>query len=361
MKNHLHRALAWYKTYEQYLIPATLVLGFVIDIITFRSLQLRSALWVLLAHLIVVSTAVVGMNIQKATPEKTGKIRDVLAFIFPFAQQVSLGALLSAAFIFYTFGGAFSASWPVLLVVALLMVSNETFSKSFTTPQLQFPLLYFSLFVVLSITFPLAIGSIHPIWFYLAGLVSFGLLAALIVLLAQKSTEIQKKQRSYFYSMGGVFVFMALFYMLNIIPPVPLSVYESGVYHRIERTRTGYEVQQQNISWMDRLNPGTEIDIAAGERAYVFSAVVAPAKVKTNAVHVWQYKSEGGDWQTVNRVQYPIVGGRKGGYRGFSYITSPQAGLWRVQLETEHGQILGRQRFTVWRTENPVEKQNKTL
>ena len=41
------------------------------------------------------------------------------------------------------------------------------------------------------------------------------------------------------------------------------------------------------------------------------------------------------------------MGGRDGGYRGYSVKGNPQAGDWRVDIETIDGRLVGRIRFTV--------------
>ena len=41
-----------------------------------------------------------------------------------------------------------------------------------------------------------------------------------------------------------------------------------------------------------------------------------------------------------------IAGGRDGGYRGYS-LTTVNSGNWRVNIETERGQLIGRVKFKV--------------
>ena len=48
-----------------------------------------------------------------------------------------------------------------------------------------------------------------------------------------------------------------------------------------------------------------------------------------------------------SRVVFSIVGGRDGGYRGYSLKTNMESGWWRVRVETTRGQVLGQAQFTV--------------
>ncbi|OPX31632.1 hypothetical protein B1H10_08545 [candidate division KSB1 bacterium 4484_188] len=47
---------------------------------------------------------------------------------------------------------------------------------------------------------------------------------------------------------------------------------------------------------------------------------------------------------------YQISGGRKGGYRGYTYKTHVTPGKWRVEIVTEDERILGRIGFEIKET-----------
>jgi hypothetical protein len=46
-------------------------------------------------------------------------------------------------------------------------------------------------------------------------------------------------------------------------------------------------------------------------------------------------------------VRFSIMGGREGGYRGYSVKSTPRAGRWRVNIETPDGLLIGRVPFVV--------------
>ena len=48
------------------------------------------------------------------------------------------------------------------------------------------------------------------------------------------------------------------------------------------------------------------------------------------------------------------MGGRDGGYRGYSVKRDPTAGHWRVNVVTEFGQVIGRVSFEVVVVQEPV-------
>jgi hypothetical protein len=95
--------------------------------------------------------------------------------------------------------------------------------------------------------------------------------------------------------------------------------------------------------------------LADGEKVFVFTAVFAPSGLSTLLRHQWQYFNDVTNvWETRSDVRFTIHGGRDGGFRGYSEKYDPEPGSWRVNVLTEHGQIVGRIRFTVVRTAGGV-------
>jgi hypothetical protein len=65
-------------------------------------------------------------------------------------------------------------------------------------------------------------------------------------------------------------------------------------------------------------------------------------------VHRWQwYDPAEKAWVTKSVIIYPIIGGRDGGYRGYSLLPISDAGSWRVNIETNDGRLIARLPFTV--------------
>lgn len=77
-----------------------------------------------------------------------------------------------------------------------------------------------------------------------------------------------------------------------------------------------------------------------GERVYCFTSVFVPTGIRTTLRHRWQYRSTSG-WREAGTVTFPIEGGRREGYRGYSFKQNVSAGLWRVIAESESGAAVG--------------------
>lgn len=78
---------------------------------------------------------------------------------------------------------------------------------------------------------------------------------------------------------------------------------------------------------------------------YAYTAIHAPRGLREQVFHVWRHNGA-----EMDRIPLKITGGRKQGYRAWSYKQSfPQdaAGQWRVQVVTGADQLIGELRFSV--------------
>jgi hypothetical protein len=133
-----------------------------------------------------------------------------------------------------------------------------------------------------------------------------------------------------------------------LIPPIPLSLVDAGVYHSIAKDPTGgYSVQLEERGWLGFLRLTETIHLPPGGAAYAYSAVFSPTSLDTRIVHEWQRYEEKRGWVTTSRVELALVGGRGEGYRTYSIKTQMLPGAWRVNVETPRGALLGRLRFNV--------------
>ena len=72
--------------------------------------------------------------------------------------------------------------------------------------------------------------------------------------------------------------------------------------------------------------------------------------MSVKVVHDWQYYDEGKEeWISSTKIPFSITGGRGNGYRVYSKKDNVFPGKWRVDVETERGQVIGRIRFDIVR------------
>jgi hypothetical protein len=59
-------------------------------------------------------------------------------------------------------------------------------------------------------------------------------------------------------------------------------------------------------------------------------------------------------WLTTDKHGYVLTGGRDGGYRGYTYKKNISPGEWRINVITDNELILGRIRFSIIESRQPV-------
>lgn len=344
-----HQIKAWYEKYERVLIPGTLVLGVIIDSVTFTSINITTAFILLGVYFLIAAVTILFLNLYDAEG-----ISSRFAFVkylrlwSPLIIQFTFGALLSGSFIFYFFSGTLFVSWPFIALMVILMVSNDVFRHYYLRPAVQISVLFFILFSLVAILLPFALNSIEVKVFLFAGGCSLLIIFLYLSLLRRMIPRIRSDYR--FISIAIVLVFITVngLYFLNVIPPIPLSMRDTALAHNIEKTGGNYQLLVEDESRWHRTLYGRQFHKVVGQRMYVYTAIFAPGTLKTNIVHHWQYYDETtGEWVTKDRLSFAITGGKKTGYRGFSAKTQVGPGEWRVDVETERGQVLGRTKFRV--------------
>ena len=327
----------------------------------------RIDLWfdnlILFTYLIVALLAIVVINFYEE-----GILRGVLfekvRFLSPLAMQFAFGGLFSGFVIFYSRSATLSASWPFILLLIALLVGNEFFKSKYSRFTFRMSIFFTALFSFMIFYVPVVTGSISALIFILSGIISIVLMGALVhVLKLIIPARINRSKNALKWSIGSIFILINIFYFTNIIPPIPLSLKEANAYHFVERTATGNYLATSEIKkWYDFLIPNETIHISQGEPIYVFSSVFAPTKLNTQIFHKWQYYDDGeNEWIERSNLGFAISGGRDGGYRGYTMKTSLDEGLWRVDVVTKRGQLLGRVKFKVKKVNKPLILETNTL
>lgn len=325
----------------RHLIPSALLCGgFFVDVFTFRTLRAETTFALLGGYALVAAAGV-------ALGERgTGTLRKIV----PMAVQFAFGALLSSAFLFYWFGGAVAASWPVMLAVVALMAFNEAFRRVFLRPTVQFGVFAFTIFSYGTLLFPYMLRSLSPWVFLLGGAAATGVSLLLAELVAWTDAARRPLLDRFRIAAAAIYAAFIALYFLNAIPPIPLSIREAGIHHDVRVQGGEYLLESEPESFLGRLWPGQTLRLEDGAdgRIFAYTAIYAPTDLSTTIVHAWQrYDESSGRWIDAGRSSYETRGGREGGYRGYSYRTIVAPGRWRVIIETERGQELGRLRFSV--------------
>jgi hypothetical protein len=301
----------------------------------------------IIIYLVLTALGIVILHLRRAEILKHPLIVAIHDFI-PFAMQFAFGGLFSMFTIFYFRGGSLTASWPFVLIMFGLLIGNEFFKEYYDRLPMQASIHFVALFSYLVFSVPIVLDRMGPSVFLLSGVLALGVEALLIAGLAKVLPALVKKNRNAILaSVVLIYIFLNIMYFGDLIPPVPLSLKDAGIFHAVSREGSGYSVVYEKESWLARLFEET-IHIQPSDTVYVYSSVFAPGKLSTDIKHDWQWFDETkGRWVPLSSIPFPISGGREEGYRGYSSKNFVPEGHWRVDVETGTGQVIGRVRFKV--------------
>jgi hypothetical protein len=238
--------------------------------------------------------------------------------------QFMFGGLLSTFLVFYFRSATLATAWPFMLLLAITFICNESFKKHYTRLAFQLSILFVSIYSFAIYILPIILHKIGPQIFLLSGIASLVLIGFFIVVLWYIAHERFRKSRNILsLSIAGIFCVINILYFTNLIPPLPLSLKDAGVYHSvIKQTDGSYEVAGEPTTFADYIFSTETFHYVSGNPVYIFTSVFSPEHLDTNVIHHWQHYDEiKKSWLTVSKVNVPIVGGRDGGYRTYSYKT----------------------------------------
>ncbi len=269
----------------------------------------------------------------------------------PLVVQFSLGGLLSALWVLYARSGTLLSAWPFLVPLGALLVANEFLRHSYRGMPLLLSVYFFALFSLFALLAPVVAGTMGSAVF-LAGSAAAALaMAGVVRAVAYVSPmRFSRARRGTIAALGAVFVALNGMYFFNLIPPIPLSLKEVGIYHEVVRQGTQYLVRYERPAWWEPWRRADRVFHRTGEEPlYCFASVFAPTRLTTAVVHRWQYQDAQGEWRDADRIAYPLTGGRGAGYRGYTVKQNVWEGKWRCRVETSRGAVLGEATVTVRR------------
>ena len=115
----------------------------------------------------------------------------------------------------------------------------------------------------------------------------------------------------------GIFVVVNFLYFTNLIPPIPLSLKDAGIYHSIQKNEDGdYQMTYEDYGWRGYFKLYPDFQKTSWSPVYAFSAIFSPKGLNLTILHEWQYYNLGqGKWTTDRVINLSLVGGRDNGFR----------------------------------------------
>ncbi len=353
MVQNLKKLFAWIQKNERHISTVVFFGGTTTDILTLSKVSISYGILLLGIYTGVAMIASVAEHYLYIHEETEGPFLRGLRLILAFVAEFLIGCLLSGLLVFYSRSAAINVSWPFVLLLLAVLFGNEFMRDYKERLAFRSTLLFFTIYAYVVFTLPTLLHRIDPDSFLESSFVATGIFLVFLGALAYAGWK--RLKESMWEIIVGVAAVLALVngsYFMGIIPPLPLSLVDVGVYHGITHTSQGYEVQAETSThhWWDaaEIEPAS-VHLVPGESLSVFSSIFAPTTFSSAVIHRWDwYNPATRKWETRAEIAFGISGGRDGGYRGYSTLSNIAPGYYRVSIQTLTGQVIGRVYFNVF-------------
>ena len=363
--------LELWNRYERPLAAGSLIIGFIFDLFIAKRPDSVYDNLLLVSYLFIAGALIIILNLRQT--RRRDEILNTPPIFLLLILQFCFGGLSSNLLVLYGKSGTLAGSTLFLLILFAMLIGNEFLKTRYEQLRFNIAVYYLLLLTYAIIAVPTFIVHSIGTWvFLLSGAISllimvpFFLILRFVLLRGKKEKELLVEAR---IIIVAIFIGFNCLYFLHIIPPVPLSLKEIGIYHSLTRLDTSagstggiysvsYEPAPWYVFWRDTSNTFTT---TAGGKAACFSSVFAPTGLSTPIFHTWEhYDSASGKWLTMLRIAFPINGGRAAGYRGFT-ISVVTPGKWRCDVDSSDGTLIGRISFDVVDSSSTPQLSTQTL
>lgn len=342
-------ALFSVKKYKEHSTTILFLLGFVFDVVMLPSIDHPITRYIGLAHILIVAFLI--MFREWVVSRNTASKAEQKMYSFAsFGIAFSSGAALSFIFVYAMRSAAFLVSWPLLLVLALCILANELVATHDFRFTLDVGVLLIATLFFIIFNTPILL-KVQNDWIFALSIVISIAVSLLYLFLLQHTSESASYEAPRTYALAiGIPMFVGMLYFLNVIPAVPLSLKDSGVYHHIVHTTAGEFVAQadNDTRFFKKYRTKTHQVLEGDTGVCFFSNIDTPASLTAPISHVWeQYDTKTGNWTLAMNIAFDIQGGREEGYRAFSTKENITEGLWRVTVKIGDKRIIGREKFYI--------------
>jgi len=342
------KTLSWYGRFERLISSLSLIWGFIFDALTLKRVDaLWENLWIL-GHIIIVGLFIILVHVKE---RKEGDERNPSKAHFWYVNilQFFFGGLLSTFLVFYFRSTDIFTTWPFLFILALAFVANDSFKRHYTRFSFQISLFFLSIYSFMIFLVPVVLHKIGDWVFLLSGFLSLIIISFFVLALFYFGKDkFSKNKKIIPLLITIIFIVINVLYFTNLIPPIPLSLKDGGVYHSISNSNGNYNVSYENHGWKSYFQLYQKFDKTPDSPVYVYSAIFSPKYLNITIIHEWQYYDQiKKKWVTSSTIRLNVIGGREDGFRTYSMRSNLTNGKWRVNIKTETDQIIGCVRFNI--------------
>ncbi|MCJ7465086.1 MAG: DUF2914 domain-containing protein [Maribacter sp.] len=332
------------RRYEKYAPIVFFMGGFILDSLTLGRIDRLYDLIVLCLYMALLTVTIYLYNLADDGKWKNTFL-EAYEDYFPLAIQFFFGGLSSAYVVYFSRSVSLSKTVSFFVILVLLLFANELLKKRISNKYLQFSVYFFISFTFFTFMIPVFIKEMNTDIYLYSGLASLisTLVLICIIYAVSPSTRAEIKIVKLVGLILGIFILINTFYLLKLIPPVPLALEKGIVAHNIRLENNDYVVSYEEedwyIFWRDHKLKFTYVP---NEDVYIFSSIFAPTGLEKSMIHRWTwYNDETNEWELVEDLGFDITGGRNGGFRGYTYKNNVKPGIWKVLVLTDDELLLG--------------------
>jgi len=324
------------------------IFGVIFDILTLGEIDKLSSIIQQLCYITAIGIFLYFDLIHFYTPFNVSK---KLEKIWNYREPIlhfMLGALLSIYSIFFIKSASIFSSFGFIAFMLILLIGNELKVVQKQKVSLKISMYFICIFSFFSMIYPVILGHVGRIPFTLSILSTLLCIWAFYRLVFRRIENKNSLRKALLLPSTAILLVFLGFYYLGWIPPVPLSVKEIGIYHHIEKTKKNeYKLFYERPEWKFWLSGDQNFKAYSGDKAYIFTRVFSPARFDDTLYLNWQLYSKRYGWTSTDKISMRVYGGRKSGYRGYSFKENLKDGDWRVLVETSDGREVGRLNFNI--------------
>jgi hypothetical protein len=271
--------------------------------------------------------------------------------------QFFFGGLFSALVVFYFKSSSAGLGTLFVLGLGFMLVANEFLGRKYEQQTLTWTIFTLCGVMFLNFLIPHIVHSIHSIWFYLSCFLSLAIVYTIrrfagaerhyISLPKGKRIYYRKDITQMIFPVAIVVVLIVL-HQKQIIPPVPLVLKENFICVNLEKAGDSYQCQAEKQPFYRSLGIGTQtIHFKPNQKIYNLTSIYAPNHVKVEMEQRWFILGhDEKSWLPRGTVPTPMTGGRKNGWRVYSFINKTVApGRWKVETALIGGAVLANEVF----------------
>ncbi len=351
LQNKLESGRIFYRHYQKFLPALSFFAGFIWDNLTVNRIDAWSDNAILLFYILLLTGLIILLQLDRHQSIEHWLLNKYRHWL-PLAIQFLFGGLLSTYVVFYFQSASFGKTLIFVFLLTAMLVANEFLARRLTNLYLLLSLYFFVTFSFFIFFIPVFTNIMNLFTYILGGIIGLVLPGAVIFFLDRfhifKSPTMRNKHLGVILTLYFLF---NLFYAINIIPPVPLSLKDIGIYHDARRSEDRYLLRYVKPPWYAFYRKSDKpFYYSDGDTVYCYAAVFAPTDLKKTILHEWSfYSSEQDRWVVTDRTTYTLTGGRDGGYRGFTFKKNVEPGAWQVCVLTEDDLTLGSIYFDILR------------